>query len=244
MGETFFRILEIVPTEKFTNDFSKLTYTLDKIVYIIAYNMALNEGDAYIICSGDNATGKSSFDIRFGKKLSKFLKIYFNIKTPFRLNKNVLFNPKKNDINQLQGEKEHQIFVIDDGYFVGLNLDFNIDSAKETVKVAMGTRSKHNCVVFNFQRPSRASRGLLERFKIMFFKPTKQDVILLARSNLTVLSEDPWDLMNVMKAKNDRERISAIKRNQNYIVAFTTKKIPDEIYDKYKGYQKSSLILY
>lgn len=241
MGEAFFRVLEITPDEKFINDFSKLTTTFHKVVYIIAYQMAKNDGDAYIICSGDNSTGKSSFDIRFMKRLSKTLKTFFNITTPFKLNRNVLYNPKKNDINELQADKEFQLYVVDEGYLVGMNLDFSLEAAKETVKVAMGTRSKHNAVIFNFQKPTRATKGLLERFKIMFFKPTKRDAILLARSNLTVLSEDPWDLDNILKAKTDRERITAIKRNQNYIVAFTTKKLPDKIYDKYKGYQREAL---
>lgn len=166
----------------------------------------------------------------------------FNIANAhFKLRGDVLFNPKKHDINELQAKKENQIRVVDDGYFLGMNLDFNVELAKESVKVAMGTRSKHNCVIFNFQRPTRATKGLLERFKIMFFKPTKRDTILLARSSLTVLSEDPWDLSSILKGKNDFERMKALKHNHNYITSFTTKALPHRIYDKYKKLQAESL---
>jgi hypothetical protein len=156
--------------------------------------------------------------------------------------RDILFTPASNDINELQNkDKQFQIKLIDDAYFIGLNLDFNVKLAKETTKVAMSTRGKHNCIIFNFQRPTRATKTLLERFKIMFFKPTCPDALLLCRSTLSVLSDDVWGLEPILKAKTDKARIRRIKRNQYYVEDITFRKLKPEMEAKYLALQSAAL---
>ena len=212
-----------------------------KVLFTIAYYVARCEGDAYIVTCGDNNMGKSHFSIRSARRIAKILRDEFKIPAHFNIAKNVFFTPTKSNMTDLQGDNEYQILVFDEGYFMGLNLDFNVELAKETTRVAMATRAKHNVIFFNFQRPTRATKTLLERFKIMFIKPTKKDSLLMCRSSLSVMSKDAWGMEAILKEDNDKKKVWAIKHNQNYIRGVTTNKLPAKIEAKFQRLQKKAL---
>ena len=242
MGEAFFRTLQLKLGPKEQKILDGYRTKLNKTAYIIACYITLGDGDAYIVNCGDNNMGKSSWGIKLAKRIAKFLRKYFNIPAHFIKKRDILFTPKKGDIQLLQDKtKTYQIKLLDDAYFLSMNLDFNLQVAKETTRVAMGTRGKHNVMIFNFQRPTRATKTLLERFKIMFFKPTAPDALLLCRSSLSVLSEDVWGLDPILKAKNDKIRQRRIKRNQYYITGIEFSKLKDKEFKEYKKLQEDAL---
>jgi hypothetical protein len=243
LGEAFFRTLQLKLPEREQKILKGYKSKFNKTCFIIAaYVSPIGDGDAYIVNVGDNNMGKTTFGIRVGKRIAYFLRKYFSIDAHFLMDRDIWFMPSVKNIRDLQRkDSAYNIKLVDDGYFLGLNLDFNVSLAKETTKVAMGTRGHHNVMIMNFQRPTRATKTLLERFKIMFFKPTIKDAVLLCRSALSVLSEDVWGLDPILKAKNDKIRLRRLKRNQHYIVGLPYKKLPDWEYKDYKNLQNNAL---
>lgn len=241
MGKAFFRKLQVKLNDWGIERLKSYSTIYMKTLFIICYYVARCEGDAYIIVCGDNNTGKSNFSIKSGIRVAKMLREEFGIETNFSIKKNVFFTPTKDDINQLQQDKRYQVLVFDEGYFLGMNLDFNIELAKETTRVAMGTRSKHNVIFFNFQRPTRATKTLLERFKVMFIKLTKPDSILMCRSTMSILSKDAWGLEPILKEENDTLKARMIKHNQNYVTGLQTKKLNKRLDQRFQKLQTEAL---
>lgn len=164
----------------------------------------------------------------------------WNIPAQFNIKKDIIFHPELSDAYNLLSRKEYQIKIFDEGYFIGYNMDFNTTLAKETIKIAMETRDRHNIIMFNFQRPTRTVKGLFEKFKIMNFKPSKDIRVILARSNLSVLSEDPWQLGPVLKQKTDKGILNALVRNPNYIKGLTARKITPKLEEIFKATKKDA----
>ena len=122
-----------------------------------------------------------------------------------------------------------------------LNLE-NDSTVKWLIKITNATRSHHHLMEWNFQKPTRALKGLFERFNIMAFKPKIASpwTILMAMDPLMILTGDPWFLNSLIGQKGMTAYTikNWLKFSPNIVTYYKEADMPPKrkrIYKKYKN---------
>jgi hypothetical protein len=246
MGAFFIERLQI---EKWDSDLEqtleKIKKKWEKVAFIEATNIALNDGDIYKIVSGIPNSGKSTYSILDAQKVTHYLREYFNIDVPpFSLKNDVIYTNEL-DVNSL-ASKDYQHKVVDDAYLQAFNLDNNA-VIKYLIKVTNNTRNHHHIMNWNFQKPTRSVKGLFERFNLLAFKPNKHWAILMAMSPLMILTSDPWLLNQLISEKgqvSEWQIKNWLKFNPNLVVSYRTPKMKSASYAKYNEYKNKAQMEY
>ena len=209
----------------------------DKEAFINCLQMVRNDGDIAAVISGSVGSGKSTYGIQLAKKMIYYLREYFKvINYDFDYKKNVVYGESKKLFDDMLGDSQFNVVVIDEGYLSGLNLESTKEITIFTGKVMNITRSKNNAILWCFQKMDRAAKFLSERFNLWYHKPRKRFVILFARTNIFT-TKDPWGVKDLISATTERSIKFFIKHNTNRITYYATEKLPERelaIYKKYK----------
>lgn len=206
----------------------------EQVAFICCLQMVRNDGDIAGLISGAVNTGKSTYAITLAKSIKHYLKAYFKLDvTEFDYEKNVIYGQSKKGFDELLGDAQYNVVVIDEGYLTGLNLESTKDVTIYIGKVMNITRSKNNCILWCFQNMKRAARFLSERFNLWFHKPRKMFVILSARTNIFT-TEDPWSVKKILKAESERAIKYYIKHNPNRVCYYKVPKLPTAEFNYYK----------
>lgn len=213
---------------------NNITIPMDRNAFICCLQLVRNDGDIAGLISGAVNTGKSTWAITLAQRIKFYLKEYFRLDVkPFSLENDVVYGKSKTSFDELLGDTQFNVKVIDEGYLSGLNLDSTKDVTVYIGKVMNITRSKNNVLLWCFQKMDRAAKFLSERFNLWYHKPRKQYVLLFARSNIFTPA-DPWGVKKLLEAKSERAIKHYLKHNLNKVTYFKVPKLPAAEFNRYK----------
>lgn len=200
--------------------------------------MVIEEGDAHILLSGPNLSGKTDTALPFLGAANKYLVEYFHVKKynethlklhpedadipqrRFSIKKDVYVTPEGDELKNRFVQEQFQTIDVNEGMEAGNNMQSNKAQTVELGIKRFTTRSYHNIVIWEYQVQKRMTAMMLEGMNFWMQKMRKRHYILSIPSTL-VRKKDPYYMQELEKCRTDSE-ISYWMRylNPNYIHTF------------------------
>ena len=216
-----------------------------KLAWLITYYVVKLGGDAHILLSGPNLSGKSNTAIRFLKKCNWYLMHYWNVnkynefhteKHPelkdvkqdkFDIERDVYINIDPNKLRRRFEEEQYQCIDINESMETATNLQSMKTDVIELGVKRYTTRSYHNIVIWEYQVQTRPTAMMLEGMNFWFQKMKKRHFILSVASTL-VRKKDPYYMKELEKCRSDKEIGKWMEDlNPNYIHTFRAPKLSE-----------------
>jgi hypothetical protein len=214
-----------------------------KMCWLITYYVVKCNGDAHILLSGPNLSGKSNTAIRLLKQCNWYLVNYWKVnkyndhyikrhpdqkgvkQDIFRIRRDVYITPDAKELRLRFESQQYQTLDINEGMEAATNLQ----SMKSDI-VSLGvkrftSRSYHNIVIWEYQVQQRPTAMMLEGMNFWIQKMKKRHFILSIASTL-VRKKDPYYMEELNKCRTDKEiGIWMTKKNPNYVHTFRAPKL-------------------
>lgn len=237
-------------TDYFEN---KVHSALHKTAFLINHYRVIEDGEAHMLMSGDNRSGKTGTSVRLllyswkdlngfyrprieeqlaaGKYLkmdgTPYEKFEDLIPQKFSLKDRMIFMDSKNRLNLLATSPFPDL-LYDEGNFTNINLKSMDPQAIEDTIAAFGARNKHPFIIYNYQNSNRPTLFLREKFNMWIHKIHIKHGFLFIRQRLVIPSQDPWlvkKLDKILATGNDNA-IYGFFKNHPYMM-FEYKNLKD-----------------
>ena len=254
-----FSVVKDGMTREETDYYNAIKHDWEKHAWLTTYYVVKCEGDAHILLSGPNLSGKSSTAIRFLNKCSYYLVYFWHVKKynsehikhhpelanvpqrRFSIKKDVYVTTEAKELQDRFMSEQYQTIDINEGMEVATNVQSQKQEAVMQGIKRYTTRSYHNIVIWEYQVQSRATMMMIEGMNFWMQKMRKRFYVLSVPSTL-VRKRDPYYFEELNKCKKESE-ISFWMRyaNPNYIHTFRAPKLDDhhkEIFQRHYWAQK------
>ena len=243
-------------TDEVWEYYKKLKPKAKKMAFLISWDVAMNEGDARILLSGPNKSGKTDTALILLYWINGFLRNFWKVSPwspkylathPERANDKlpkmkitkdfVLCSPDAEDMTRFQEGRQFITLDINEGMEKGTNLEsLRAEVIKSAVK-RFTTRVKHNVIIEEYQVAKRPTALMVEGMNYWIQKMGKKHFVLSMASHL-VRKSDPYYFAELDKCRDDKEigrwmTGKGKKGNPNYIGTFKMPKLGDKARAKF-----------
>ena len=239
MGRRSKKKLEFRPfTEQEQSFYDHINRDYRRQAFLTAHYVVVEEGDAHILLSGPNLSGKTDTALPFLACCNKYLVDFYKVKRyndihlkahpedadvlqrRFSIKKDVYVTPEADELQQRFIQEQYQTIDINEGMEAATNMQSNKAEAVALGIKRFTTRSYHNIVIWEYQVQQRPTAMMLEGMNFWMQKMRKRHYILSIASTL-VRKKDPYYMKELEKCRTDNQ-ISYWMRyeNPNYIHTF------------------------
>jgi hypothetical protein len=230
-------------TEDEQNFYDVIQKDYRRFAFITTYYVVKCKGDAHILLSGPNNSGKTNTAILFLACCNKFLVDFWHVKKynemhlklhpelrdvpqrKFSIIKDVFVTPDSDQLKERFVQEQFQTIDINEGMEAATNLQSNKAEAVELGVKRFTTRSYHNIIVWEYQVQQRPTAMMLEGMNFWIQKMRKRHFVLSMASTL-VRKKDPYYMKELDKCRTDNQISYWMKYiNPNYIHTFKAPKL-------------------
>lgn len=214
-----------------------------KLAWLITFYVVKCEGDAHILLSGPNLSGKTNTAICFLKQCNYYLVDYWKVKRynethtkehpedvgvlqrKFSIKKDVYVTPEASELQERFKSEQYQTIDINEGMEVATNTQSQKNDAVQMGVKRYTTRSYHNIVIWEYQVQKRPTAMMVEGMNFWFQKMRKKHFVLSLASTL-IRKSDPYYFQELDKCRTENS-ISFWMRylNPNYIKTFSAPRL-------------------
>lgn len=224
--------------QKHLDFFNTIDREWKKLAFLLTYYVVAKEGDAHILLSGPNLSGKSNTAMCLLRQCSVYLVDYWKVgmfndhyiekheeargipQRKFEIKEDSYITPDPTMLKTRFASQQYQCIDINEGMEAATNLQ----SMKSDI-VSLGvkrftSRSSHNIVVWEYQVQQRPTAMMLEGMNFWVQKMYPEHFVLSIASML-VRKKDPYYMKELDKCRTDKEIGTWMtKINPNYIHTF------------------------
>lgn len=236
-------ILEMLPEHQ--EFYSNIQGMWRKLAFIITYYVVVCGGDAHILLSGPNNSGKTNTALSILAKCNWYLVNYWKVKRynevhtkehpeladvpqrRFSIKKDVYVTTEAHELQDRFKAEQYQCIDINEGMEVATNMQSQRADAVQVGVKRYTSRSYHNIVVWEYQVQQRPTAMMVEGMNFWIQKMRKRHFVLSVASTL-VRKKDPYYFHELNKCRKERDISFWMKYlNPNYIATFKAPKLKE-----------------
>ena len=258
--ETLARRLEFPPMTARDLAYRKtLKWEWDQLAFDMTYYCVKCKGDAHILLSGPNLSGKSNTSIPFLIRCNHHFRVFWDVEKfnefyvngnpgenmpphpeaagvklgKFSIRRDVYVTPESEELRTRFKESQYQAINVNEGMEAATNIQSQKSEAVQLGIKRFTTRSFHNIVIWEYQVADRPTGMMLEGMNFWFQKMKKRHFVLSAASTL-IRKKDPYLMKEMNKCRSDKEFGDWMENkngsgNPNYIHTFKSPKMSARI---------------
>jgi len=217
--------------------YNKLEKEWIKLAWLLTYYVVKMEGDAHILLTGPNNSGKTNTATCLLRKCNWFLVNYWKVTKyndfwiedhpecanipldRFKIRRDVYVIPNPEQLELRFNSGQYQCIDVNEGMEAATSLQ---SQKKEVVSLGINrfvSRSYHNIVIWEYQVQHRSTAMMLEGMNFWIQKMKKRHFVLSMPSSL-VRKRDPYNFLKLDKCEDDDEIGRWMVKQKNYIHTF------------------------